>query len=200
VPRADAFAGRGTARTAAKGCVSRLPLKRTACRSGPGTPHPSFKRAGRLPITPYRELPRTEQATDMNIEKFKQEHVDLLNAVTVLREFVQAGVQENADAICKQLMSMTSAIKLHLAAEDRMLYPALAGARDPSVAQIGKQFQQEMGGIAEAFAAFATRWNLASKIAASPAGFKDDANTVFKALHMRVQRENRELYPLAETI
>ncbi|HUA79432.1 MAG TPA: hemerythrin domain-containing protein [Dyella sp.] len=136
----------------------------------------------------------------MNIEKFKQEHIDLLAAVTVLREFVQSGVQENADAICKQLMSMAAVIKLHLAAEDRMLYPALANAKNPSVAEVGKQFQQEMGGIAEAFTAFVSRWNLASKIAASPAGFKDEANAVFKALHTRVQRENRELYPLAETV
>ena len=63
-----------------------------------------------------------------------------------------------------------------------------------------KTFQQEMGGIAEAFAAFVSRWNLPSKIAADPAGFKDDANAIFKALHTRVQRENRDLYPLAEMI
>jgi hemerythrin-like domain-containing protein len=136
----------------------------------------------------------------MNIEKFKQEHVDLLGAVTVLREFVQSGVQEQAEAICKQLMSMAAVIKLHLAAEDRVLYPALAHAEDPFVAHVGKQFQQEMGGIAEAFTAFISRWNLASKIVANPDGFKDEANAIFRALHTRVQRENRELYPLAEMI
>ncbi|WP_233511230.1 hemerythrin domain-containing protein [Dyella psychrodurans] len=140
------------------------------------------------------------EISDMNIDKFKQEHVDLMGAVTVLREFVQSGVQENADAICKQLILMTATIKLHLAAEDRVLYPALAGADDPFVAHVGQLFQQEMGGIAEAFAAFASRWNLPAKIAASPAGFKDEANTIFKALHTRVQRENKELYPLAEMI
>jgi hemerythrin-like domain-containing protein len=134
----------------------------------------------------------------MNIDKFKREHVELLSAVTTLRELVQSGVREHAESIFKQLLSMSSAIKLHLAAEDRVLYPALANATDPLVAQTGRQFQEEMGGLAATYAAFAARWNLTSKIAADPQGFRDDANLIFKALHHRVQRENRELYPLVE--
>lgn len=136
----------------------------------------------------------------MDIERFKKEHADLMAAVTSLRELVQHGVGERADAIHRQLSAMNSAIKLHLAAEDRMLYPALMKAADPAVAQTGRQFQEEMGGLAAAYMAFAARWNLAGKIAADPRGFRDDANGVFKALHLRVQRENRELYPLAERL
>lgn len=136
----------------------------------------------------------------MNIEKFKREHVDLLAAVSALRDLVQGGVQAHAEAIVTQLVTMSSAIKLHLAAEDRMLYPVLAHAADPQVAQVGQQFQQEMGDIAHAYASFAARWNLAGKISADPEGFRADANSVFKALHQRVQRENRELYPLAERV
>jgi hypothetical protein len=136
----------------------------------------------------------------MNIEKFKREHVELLAAVTALRELVQAGVQQHANAIVGQLVAMSSVIKLHLAAEDRVLYPALIGASDPLVAETGKRFQQEMGDLAQAYAAFVSRWNLASKISHDPEGFRSDANDVFKALHLRVQRENRELYPLAEHV
>ncbi|HKR76094.1 MAG TPA: hemerythrin domain-containing protein [Rhodanobacter sp.] len=136
----------------------------------------------------------------MDIERFKREHVDLLAAVTSLRGLVQHGVGEQAEAIHRQLAAMSSAIKLHLAAEDRVLYPALMKAADPAVAQAGRQFQEEMGGLAATYLAFATRWNLTGKIAADPQGFRDDANGVFKALHLRVQRENRELYPLAERL
>lgn len=136
----------------------------------------------------------------MDIERFKREHVDLLAAVTSLRGLVQHGVGEQAEAIHRQLAAMSSAIKLHLAAEDRVLYPALMKAADPAIARAGRQFQEEMGGLAAAYLAFAARWNLAGKIAADPQGFRDDANSVFKALHLRVQRENRELYPLAECL
>lgn len=136
----------------------------------------------------------------MNIEHFKREHVELLASVTALRELVQAGVQEHAQAILGQLVAMSATIKLHLAAEDRVLYPALAHAMDPLIAQTGKQFQEEMGDLAKVYAAFASRWNLAAKISQDPDGFRSDANNVFKALHVRVQRENRELYPLAEQV
>ena len=57
-----------------------------------------------------------------------------------------------------------------------------------------------MGGIAGAYLEFAGRWNLETKVAANPDGFRDDANSTFKALHQRIQRENQELYPLAERI
>lgn len=136
----------------------------------------------------------------MDIERFRKEHVDLMAAVTSLRELVQHGISEQAVAIHRQLSAMSSAIKLHLAAEDRMLYPALARAADPVVARTGRQFQEEMGGLAATYMAFAARWSLAARIAADPQEFRDDANGVFKALHLRVQRENRELYPLAERL
>jgi hemerythrin-like domain-containing protein len=136
----------------------------------------------------------------MNIDKFKREHADLMTAVGVLRELVQAGAKEHAEEIVRQLLAMSGAIKLHLAAEDRMLYPALACAEDPLVAQTSRMFQQEMGGLAGTFMAFVGRWNIAAKISQDPQGFRDEANAVFKALHMRVQRENRELYPMAEAM
>ncbi|WP_426702556.1 hemerythrin domain-containing protein [Rhodanobacter sp. Col0626] len=134
----------------------------------------------------------------MNIDKFNREHANLLVLVTELRELVQLGVAEHAEAIVKLLMSISSMVKLHLAAEDRVLYPALANSADPRVAQLGRQFQAEMGGLAAAYTTFAAHWNLAGKVAADPQRFRDEANTVFKALHQRIQRESRELYPLAE--
>lgn len=136
----------------------------------------------------------------MNIDAFKQQHVELLRAITTLRELVQQGVQEHAETILQLVVSISATIKLHLAAEDRMLYPALGRASDPVITQTGQRFQQEMGGLASAYGAFARQWNLAGKIAGDPQGFRGDANTVFKALHQRVQRENRELYPLAERL
>jgi hemerythrin-like domain-containing protein len=136
----------------------------------------------------------------VNIDKFKHEHVVLLTLVTELRGLVQSGVQEHAAAILHQLIEMSSVIKLHLAAEDRVLYPAVIKATDPVIAQMGRRYQTEMGGIAAAYTAFVARWNLAANIAENPQTFRDDANTVFKSLHERVQHENREFYPMVERI
>jgi hypothetical protein len=136
----------------------------------------------------------------MNVDKFNQDHASLLASVETLRALVQGGVAANAAAIAHQLVAMSAAVKLHLAAEDRVLYPALANAADPEVARVGRQFQQERGGLAASYGAFVSRWNAAARLAADPEGFRDEANTVFKALHQRIQREGRELYPLAARV
>jgi hypothetical protein len=57
-----------------------------------------------------------------------------------------------------------------------------------------------MGGLAQTYGEFVKQWSFAAKIAGDPEGFRNQANIVFKALHQRVQRENRELYPLAEAL
>jgi hemerythrin-like domain-containing protein len=134
----------------------------------------------------------------MNMDRYKREHIVILTDVSELRTLVEGGISENADGIAKAIVSMSSKIKLHLAAEDQFVYPALASSADPAVAKLGKKFQEEMGGIAVAFMEFVGRWNLASKVAANPEGFRADANNIFKALHQRIQNENQKLYPLVE--
>lgn len=136
----------------------------------------------------------------MNIDKFKQDHASILSLVSKLRTLVQAGVGQNAGEISKLIVSMSSAIKLHLSAEDRMLYPKFLKSEDPAVVKVGERFQTEMGGIATAYMAFVSKWNVGSKVSTNPDGFKKEANDIFKALHQRIQHENTELYVVAENI
>lgn len=90
---------------------------------------------------------------------------------------------------------MSASIKLHLAVEDRVVYPALANSGRPELAAMGRFYQEEMGGLAQAYTEFAGRWNLPNRVAADPAGFRKEANAVFKALFLRAKREESELYP-----
>ncbi len=136
----------------------------------------------------------------MNIEKFKKDHNEILTLVTQLRKTTQAGIAENANEIAQQVRAMSALIKLHLTAEDQVLYPALARSQNSSISKIGEQFQLEMGGIASAYMEFARKWTIGSKVSDNPDGFKEDANHIFKALHQRIQKENQELYPLADQV
>ncbi|MGH8146616.1 MAG: hemerythrin domain-containing protein [Rhodanobacteraceae bacterium] len=134
----------------------------------------------------------------MDIERFKRDHVALMRTVGELRGLVHAGIAPHADAIAHELVAMSAAVKLHLAAEDHMLYPALAA--DVRTQDIGERYQTEMGSLAQTYGEFVKRWSFAAQIADDPETFRAEANTVFKALHQRVQRENRELYPLVERL
>ena len=141
---------------------------------------------------------QTKKAMGMNIDRFKHEHVNILESIATLRHLTQAGVASNAVQIAQSVVAMSSLIKLHLAVEDRVLYPALQNGSDANLARLGQRFQQEMGAIANAYMAFARRWNTADAVRADEAGFKADANAVLRQVYERMQRENRDFYPRIE--
>lgn len=136
----------------------------------------------------------------MDIQRYKQQHGDILRDVGALRELIQSGIDQHADTISQLLVSMSTGIKFHLAAEDAVLYPALLRADDPAVVELSRGYQAEMQGIAGAFGEFVRKWRVATHIAGDPEGFRGEANAVFRALHERIRRENQELYPAAERL
>ena len=136
----------------------------------------------------------------MNIDKFKQEHVAILSAIDQLRELARSGVAPQSQAIAEQIVAMSGLIKLHLAVEQRYLYPAVQASGVAKVARLGLQYENEMQGIAGDYLAFAGRWNTAARLAQEPDAFRSEANTVLHALYQRMRREDTELYPAIEAI
>lgn len=131
----------------------------------------------------------------MNIEKFKHQHVAILDGIAGLRQAVHAGIVDNADDIATRIVKISSVIKLHLAIEDTVLYPAVADSADRKLAQLGEAYQREMNGIAGEYFAFVSRWNLPARLKADPEGFRADANRVLRVLFDRMRREDTEFYP-----
>lgn len=136
----------------------------------------------------------------MNIDKFKQQHLAILAAIDDLRQLARGGVATRAQAIAAQIVAMSGLIKLHLAVEQRYLYPAAQACGVASVAQLGRQYESEMDGIAGAYLAFAGRWNTPVRLAAEPDAFRGEANTVLHALYQRMRREDHDLYPAIEAL
>lgn len=134
----------------------------------------------------------------MNIDKFKHQHADIMSNISALRRLAQAGVAQNAADIARLIVSMSSTIKLHLAVEDQALYPALQRGDNPELARMGQQYKTDMGPIAQAYEAFARRWNRADSVLHDEQAFRDDANRVLRMVHERMQRENRDFYPRIE--
>lgn len=140
------------------------------------------------------------QGEKMNIDKFKHQHEKIFDAIHALRHYALLGIAENAREIAKTIVGMSSVIKLHLAVEDTVLYPALRQSENSLVSRMGAQYQSEMKAIAESYDAFARRWNTATSVARDPAGFRTEANRVLKILHGRICKEDREFYPAIEML
>lgn len=136
----------------------------------------------------------------MNIDRFKHEHVAILSAIDQLRTLARSGVAPQSQAIAEQIVAMSGLIKLHLAVEQRFLYPAVQACGVAKVARLGHQYETEMQGIAGDYLAFAGRWNTAARLAQEPDAFRSEANTVLHALYQRMRREDTELYPAVEAI
>ncbi|AKZ63404.1 hemerythrin [Herbaspirillum hiltneri N3] len=134
----------------------------------------------------------------MDIDKYKHQHTVIFDNIRKLKEFSHLGIAEHAADIAAQVIKMSSVIKLHLSIEDKFLYPALQEANNPRLATMGKQYQHEMTHIAEAYGEFARKWNDAGHVAADPDGFRNAANKVLKVLFDRMQREDRDFYPMIE--
>lgn len=131
----------------------------------------------------------------MKLQRFEHDHHAILDGIHQLRKLIATGIEHNAQSITQLLLKMSAEIKLHLAVEDRVVYPAFANSGRPELAAMGRFYQSEMGDLSRVYTAFAGRWNLPERVAADPAGFRDEANAVFKALFLRTKREESELYP-----
>jgi hemerythrin-like domain-containing protein len=134
----------------------------------------------------------------MNIDKFKHQHLDILGAIAALRTLVQSGITGHAADIAQRIIAMSGMVKLHLAVEDRLLYPALEASGNSSLANMSKRYRDEMSGISGAYLNFAAKWNSARLLVEQPEVFRDEANQVLKTLYERMKKEDREFYPAIE--
>ncbi len=134
----------------------------------------------------------------MNIDKFKHQHLDILSAIAGLRKLVRDGIAAHANDISQSIIAMSGVIKLHLAVEDRVLYPALEASGNDKLAQMSRHYRDEMDGIAGAYLAFAAKWNKPRLLMTQPEDFRDEANQVLKTLYERMRKEDGEFYPVIE--
>ncbi|MBA7794055.1 hemerythrin domain-containing protein [Citrobacter sp. RHBSTW-01065] len=134
----------------------------------------------------------------MNIDKMKNQHVEILEKISFLRTLSHAGVSSNAQEIATAIVSMSAIIKTHLFAEDQFLYPHIEQDRNSTLRQVSSKFQREMTDIVSEYEVFSRRWNIASKLKGNDEAFRRDANNVLRKVYERMQKENKDFYPLVE--
>ena len=136
----------------------------------------------------------------MDIQRFKQDHIKILNQIEQLRLFAKAGIATHATDIAQGLEDLSNTVVHHLAVEDRILYPSLEKGTDPELAALSKKYQQEMTGVSNPFIRFVRKWTQEGALVNNPEGFRSEANVVLKNVHARISQENREFYPAVERV
>lgn len=109
-----------------------------------------------------------------------------------------ATVARETDRVGSLLAELAGKVSIHLAMEDKGLYPSLERHVNPQVRATAAAYQREMGDLAEVFAAYVGRWRDRAKIRREADEFVRETRAVFQALSARIARENDELYVLLE--
>jgi hypothetical protein len=128
-------------------------------------------------------------------DKFRTQHDEILRGAGEIADHLKGPV--DPAAVRKLLSALAGKVNFHLAMEDEALYPRLLLEGDASVKARTARFKDEMGGLAKVFTAYNAKWQV-SAIKADPAAFSEETRKVFGALAKRIERENNELYPLAD--
>lgn len=85
---------------------------------------------------------------------------------------------------------------MHLAAEDKFVYPVLIKHQNSKIKTTAEAFINEMGELAKIFEEYKMKYLGASKIAENATTFLLDSKKVFTALNERIRKEDLSLYPL----
>lgn len=134
-------------------------------------------------------------------ELYRQQHAAIIQLVNELEQnLTPATLTTNSMEAWRLLGELSGKIVVHLAGEDRWLYPELRSCGDTNAEAVAIRFSTEMGYIAEAFKAYATRWLAPNAIGSNPQGFIEETRDVARTLHDRMRREHTELYALADSL
>jgi hemerythrin-like domain-containing protein len=137
----------------------------------------------------------------MDMKNYYDHHNDVMTlAAAVERRLDPAGVAVDPAPVAADLVRLFGKFSVHLAVEDKSLYPRLTRDGDPTLRALASRFQDEMGGLTPRFEAYRKRWPGPLAIAKDPQGFIAETKAMLDQLKNRISRENAQLYPLAERL
>lgn len=134
-------------------------------------------------------------------KRYREQHDDMLSIASEISAHLNVDKLSNdANEVRSLLSKLLGKLGVHLAMEDKTLYPKLLDHPDESVKSMAKRFSDEMGGIGEAINAYKNAWPHPIAIQNDPSSFIEQTKGIFDALSKRIDRENNELYKIVDQL
>ncbi|WP_374392126.1 hemerythrin domain-containing protein [Sphingopyxis sp.] len=133
------------------------------------------------------------------IERLRAEHAAIETLSRFLLALVAAPHPPRPTELAAVRGMLRDTLVRHLKCEDWALYPRMQSSGDAEVMRIARIFVDEMGHIAGDFAAYDARWT-PEAVEADWDAFRGETIGILDALGMRIEREEQQLYPLAERL
>ena len=138
-------------------------------------------------------------ALSREMQRLRAEHAALVTLSRIILDMILAPNPPPPADLALARGQLRENLVRHLKCEDWILYPRLMATGDAELMRITREFEIEMGSLAADFVAYDKKWSN-ERVAANWPDFCRETVIVFDMLAMRVEREERELYPLAETL
>lgn len=137
----------------------------------------------------------------MNLDRYHEQHVDIRRQAEDLRRRILApSLSADPGAARQSLVSLGARLNIHLAFEDKALYPTVLKHQDPRVQQRTRAYMEEMGGIKATLKAHLGRWISTERVGAEPEAFRRETLALLEALQNRLEAEDRDFYPMLEPL
>jgi iron-sulfur cluster repair protein YtfE (RIC family) len=134
-------------------------------------------------------------------EQFRSQHKEILMLAGEIGSLCLSGVVPgNESTIKAKLNALSGILSVHLAMEDRTLYPSMIASPNSAAKNTASAFKEQMGGIAGAFKAFIGKYPTGKSILDHAAAFGADFKAIRTALQSRISKEESVLYPLADKL
>lgn len=117
-------------------------------------------------------------------------------ATTLLSRLAGELGDRQAGRLLNELAVLAGLLGVHLAMEDRVVYPALMQHPDPSVSETARRFHLEMGDLQRVFADYRRRWSTVRMLVEGAHAFQTETKEVLSRLMRRIDHEEMCLYPL----
>ena len=131
--------------------------------------------------------------------KLRGEHACLIEIAQRLNAIIELGAPPPSAGIEALRRELATALIAHLQAEDWLLYPGLLNSHYPAIVDVARRFNAEMGSLSRTFIDYSERWMLKPAVS-DWATFCRETRSITDALIERIERENKELYPLLELL
>ncbi len=133
------------------------------------------------------------------MQRLRAEHAALVTLSRIILDMTKAASPPQANDLAAARGALREALVRHLKCEDWILYPRLMATGDTELMRITREFELEMGSLSADFVAYDDAWT-GARVAADWAGFRRETRAIFDLLATRIEREERDLYPLAENL
>jgi hypothetical protein len=142
---------------------------------------------------------KNERAAGLRTAVFRRQHEEIVQSIRDIEALLDpAELALGAGIMSGHIAILSGKVTVHLAMEDKGLYPRLVRHQRTPVRDLAQRFMKEMGSILDQFQAYLARWRDPLHIQRHPQAFVDETRPLFAALIQRIAREDNELYPLVD--